>query len=76
MTFSAKRLIEAQSKYRKAARVLKVFLLLFLQKKKNLLFFEENNQKTFTFWRRVRGSGIWPAKIPRINGLQSALGGE
>jgi hypothetical protein len=59
---SAKRLIGAQGKYRKAARGLKVFLLLFLQKKKILFFSEEKNQKTFTFWRRVRGSGIWPAQ--------------
>jgi hypothetical protein len=64
----------AQSKYRKAAQGLKVFLLLFLQKKKNLFFSEEKNQKTFTFWRRVQGSGIWPAKNRRINGLQSAHG--
>jgi hypothetical protein len=68
---SAKRLIGAQGKYRKAALGLKVFLLLFLQKKKILFFSEEKNQKTFTFWRRVRGSGIWPAKIRRINGLRS-----
>jgi hypothetical protein len=50
-------------------------LLLFLQKKKILFFSEEKNQRTFTFWRRVQGSGIWPAKIGRINGLQSAHGG-
>jgi hypothetical protein len=73
---TAKRLIRAQGKYPKAALGLKVFLLLFLQKKKNLFFSEEKNQKTLTFWRRVRVSGIWPAKIPRINGLQSAHGGE
>jgi hypothetical protein len=61
---------------RSAAPGIKVFLLLFLQKKKNLFFSEEKNQKTFTFWRRGRGSGIWPAKIRRVNGLQSAHGGE
>jgi hypothetical protein len=51
------------------------FCFFFVRQKKILFFSEEKNQKTFPFWRRVRGSGIWPAKIRQINGLQSVHGG-